>query len=134
MGITVISVRGLQPGIRDSLGMGFWYVGRTCNGWKGSALGNPHSQGSREQNIALFKKDLWAALQAGLKGQPMTPWQQNAWIEMVHLVQMHTAGVDIKLGCWCDPLACHADVVKAAVVWLAQQDPPTKMKLEAVDY
>ena len=60
-----VNVRGLPANAP-----GILYAGRSCAGWRQSPLGNPHRGPDREQNIALFKRDLWAAIQAGLSDSP----------------------------------------------------------------
>ena len=55
-----VNVRGLPANAP-----GILYAGRSCAGWRQSPLGNPHRGPDREQNIALFKRDLWAAIRPG---------------------------------------------------------------------
>ena len=114
-----INVRGLPANAP-----GILYTGRSCAGWRQSPLGNPYRGPDREQNIALFKRDLWAAIQAGLRGAQMTTWQQAAWQALLSLVARTQAGEDVAVGCWCKPQSCHTDVICAAVVWLCKQNVP----------
>lgn len=101
-----------------------YYAGRSCAGWRKSPLGNPHGGPDREQNIALFKRDLWAAMQAGLSGSPMTTWHQGAWNALLDLVARTKAGEDVAVGLLVKPQSCHTDVICAAVAWLCKQNVP----------
>ncbi len=59
-------------------------------------LGNPFAlgrDGSRTEVVAAYRRWLWAQMQA----------------------------VRLELVCWCAPLACHADVISSALLWLHQQ-------------
>lgn len=39
--------------------------------------------------------------------------------ELLYIARLHKEGKHIKLACWCYPKACHGDVVKQVVIWLA---------------
>ncbi|MBM5818164.1 MAG: hypothetical protein FJ083_16825 [Cyanobacteria bacterium K_Offshore_surface_m2_239] len=41
---------------------------------------------------------------------------------MRRLLERARAG-ELELLCWCHPLACHAEVVRGAVLWLAGVSP-----------
>ncbi len=119
--INVRGVRANNPNV--------FYVGRACADWHASPLANPYPVGqqySREQSIAQFKRDLWAAIQAGMNRDLMTTWQAAAWDALLVLVARTQDGQDVAVGCWCKPQACHADVICAAVEWLSKQQnvPP----------
>ena len=36
----------------------------------------------------------------------------------VHAKRLAAGGEQVKLGCWCAPSACHAEVVRDTVQWL----------------
>jgi hypothetical protein len=101
-----ISIGRARRGL-GSLLPGQSYVGRP------SPLGNPYAigrDGSREEVIAKYRRWLWAQLQ-----YPGSP--QEA--ELRRLVAKARAG-DLELLCWCAPLPCHAEVVRSAMLWLAE--------------
>ena len=84
------------------------YVGRP------SLLGNPFQlgrDGSRAQVIATYRRWLWAQLQ-----EPGSAQRQ----ELERLLAQAQAG-PLELLCWCAPLACHAEVIRSALLWLAAQ-------------
>jgi len=84
------------------------YVGRP------SALGNPFvvgRDGSREEVIAKYRRWLWARLQ-----EPDSAQER----ELRRLLARAVAG-ELELLCWCHPLPCHAEVVRGAVLWLADR-------------
>lgn len=79
------------------------YIGRP------SVLGNPFAvgrDGSREQVIAKYRVWLWE--QINQRGK--------VWEELLRLAEVE----NLTLICFCKPLACHGDVVKAAVEWLRE--------------
>ena len=67
-----------------------------------SKLGNPYNRwnnGTREQNIEACKNDK----------------QWNVVLdEFVNWVKEQEPA-ELKLGCFCAPLACHCDIIKAAI-------------------
>ena len=104
--ITVINVRGIKyPD--DSI----IYVGRQTGQWSESPLGNPFkltNESERDSLITKYKNWLWGKMKDDHSAQS---------IELRRIADMSKRG-DIKLGCWCTPKACHADVIKAAVEYL----------------
>ena len=79
-----------------------------------SPLGNPFQlcrDGSRAQVIASYRRWLWAQLQ-----EPGSAQRQ----ELERLLAQAQAG-PLELLCWCAPLACHAEVIRSALSWLAEQ-------------
>jgi hypothetical protein len=113
----VVSVRGLRP-----RAPGVVYVGRACAGWPASPLGNPFRRavaGSREEAIRRYRAWLRSIVRCALAGDPLPPPEAAAWAELVHLARLAAAGEALTLGCWCAPLPCHAEVMRAAVAWLA---------------
>jgi len=90
-----------------------FYIGRKCGQkWPESPLGNPfrmHSEDERGLVIAKYRTWLWQRLQ----------YPGSEQYKMVHkIAHMASAGIDVHLLCWCKPLACHGDVVKAAIEWM----------------
>lgn len=71
-----------------------------------AVLGNPHYSKPRYTSIALFKNDFEKEMERG----------EGTWVEAVkEIVNNLLAGRDVILMCWCHPLACHGDVIKAEV-------------------
>lgn len=102
--ITVVNVRtDKRPAIV--------YVGRRMPGRAGSPLGNPYKAGEHDDPIALYRRWLWQQLQGD------TPARR----EIRRLAELHQAGHDLLLGCWCTPAPCHGEIVKAAVEWMTAQ-------------
>jgi len=107
MSIKVVSVRRLVVGQR-----GITYVGRSCMGWRASALGNPFrigADGDRKEVIEKYR--VWLYGQVKMKGA--------AYLELMRLVKRYQRNEDIVLGCWCYPEQCHAEVIERAVKWLS---------------
>lgn len=85
------------------------YIGRTMprQGLKGSPLGNPYrlDEGvDRSEPIELYRRRLLAFLKYD------TP--ERAEIERLTELARHG---DLVLLCWCAPLSCHGDVIKAII-------------------
>lgn len=84
------------------------YIGRP------SPLGNPFTigtDGTREEVIAKYEtwlKEQW------VRGE-------RAHYELKRLIKMYLAGQDITLICWCAPLPCHGDVIKAAIIRISER-------------
>lgn len=82
------------------------YVGRP------SPLGNPYvigKHGSREEVIAKYRIWLWSKIKSN---DPVV------CAELHRLVKLYKSnGENLVLTCWCSPLPCHADVIKAAIEW-----------------
>ena len=73
------------------------YIGR------GSIWGNPYkigTDGSREEVIQKYRKYLWNRIKAGK-------------ISKEDILTLKGK----VLGCYCKPLACHGDVLVAAIEW-----------------
>jgi hypothetical protein len=89
------------------------YVGRPRRG-QVSPLGNPFplSKYSREESIARFRVWLWDRICAKDRKILQALWE---------IVSATEAG-DVNLICWCKPLACHGDVVKACADWMIKTD------------
>jgi hypothetical protein len=105
MEITIGKARRGQPS--DAL-PGQAYVGRP------SPLGNPFQlgrHGSRAQVIARYRRWLWRRLQ-----EPGSRERR----ELERLLGRAQAG-RLELLCWCAPLPCHAEVIRSALHWLAEQ-------------
>lgn len=94
------------------------YVGRALNHRPGSPLGNPYKLQpygpyTRAEAIAQYRRWLWRQCQAQTG---------PAYQELLRLAATARRG-DLALLCWCkEPgreVACHADVVKSCLEWLA---------------
>ncbi|MFB9995314.1 DUF4326 domain-containing protein [Deinococcus oregonensis] len=97
------------------------YVGRKTTyrpefGADFGILGNPYTipkHGPREEVIALYRQWLPSRLKA-----------DTAEARAVQgLVERVRAGEKLLLICWCAPLACHADVIRAEVERLVGVTP-----------
>jgi hypothetical protein len=84
----------------------------------GSPLGNPYRIGdphpetrkpmTRSEVIELYRVELWEHIQA----------MDDVFDALMSLLcDYHTLG-ELYLGCHCAPKACHADVIKRALLWL----------------
>jgi hypothetical protein len=115
--LSVVSVRGLAPRTP-----GIVYVGRACAGWPASPLGNPFKRavvGSKEEAISRYRAWLRSVVRRALAGEALPPAEAAAWAELARLARLAAAGEALTLGCWCAPAACHAEVIRDAVLWLA---------------
>lgn len=66
--------------------------------------GNPFRRGTREQNIARYRKHLWWLI-------------QNDPSVMYDLIRIRGK----KLACWCHPKPCHGDVIVKAIEWAVEE-------------
>ena len=115
------------------------YVGRGPD----SPLGNPFKigrDGPREEGIEKYRGWLRGIVKrgrgedGGLKmadGGLISPLSSSdeerekttearAWERLIELKEVAERG-DLNLLCYCKPLACHADVIKACIEWLMKQ-------------
>jgi hypothetical protein len=107
--ILIINVRGMKPNSE-----GVYYIGRAWRGWQASPLGNPFhvgKSGDRMRCIEMYRRWLWKQVQSK---------QGKAYVQLMHLVEHYRKGEIIVLGCWCCPEACHAEVVRRAIQYLAK--------------
>jgi len=106
--ITVVSVRGLNA---QSAHANLIYVGRRCAGWSQSPLRNPTkltSEAQRSEAIEQYRRYLW---------QKINDNDPAITAELARIADTVKRGETVRLGCWCNPLACHADVIRQAVLW-----------------
>lgn len=87
------------------------YIGREMTGWPASVLANRYKFSSREINIQNYKAWLWCEYKE----------DGEVKAELERLVNLVVDGKDVLLGCWCAPLACHGDVIKACIEWMISQ-------------
>jgi hypothetical protein len=98
------------------------YIGR------GSKLGNPFKigiDGDRADVIEKFRQALWKDF--GIKGE--------LYDEIIKLAKLAQSGKDLKLSCFCAPLACHGDVIKKAIAYVIKNgdlDKAVKKSVETV--
>ena len=117
-----INVRGMPANAS-----GILYAGRSCAGWQQSPLGNPHRGPDREQNIAFFKRDLWAAIQAGLRGAPHDNLAAGGLERSARPGRPHSRpGRTWPWAAGANRSRCHTDVICAAVAWLGKQNVPPR--------
>ena len=92
------------------------YVGRP------SPLGNPFQigrDGTREQVIAKYSTWLWNRIRWI---HPDGSRSSSQMVELQRLLALaHIAPLEIL--CWCAPLPCHAEVIRAALIWLHDTTP-----------
>jgi len=90
------------------------YIGRKNSYYnvQASALANPYhvgKDGDRDKVILKYRYWLWELVQNK---------ESEQMEELVRIANMVREGKNVKLMCYCKPLACHGDVVKRAVEWL----------------
>ena len=91
-----------------------WYVGRKGR-FQASALGNPFKPQVKGvgETLSKYKLYLWSEIKRGMSGKG-----SEVWDELVRLAKSIKDGKTKKLGCWCAPKPCHAEIVAMAVEWL----------------
>ena len=92
---------------RNHVGLGE-YIARP------SVLGNPFRigpDGNRAMVIEKYRQWLWARIK---------DHQGPEWDELQRLASIARDG-ELVLICWCAPLPCHGDIIKAAIEWLLSQ-------------
>ena len=109
MKLQVVNVKGMKR-----LESNVWYVGRKGR-YQASALGNPFKPQVKGvgETLPRYKLYLWEEIKNGIGGEGSEVWE-----ELVSLAQSVKAGKTTKLGCWCAPKPCHAEIVAMAVEWL----------------
>jgi hypothetical protein len=85
------------------------YVGRRMPSRAGSPLGNPFKVGKVADPMGMYRSWLWEQVRRA------TPVRA----EIERLAKMYKAGNGIKLGCWCSPNPCHAEIIAACIRWYA---------------
>ena len=92
---------------------GVIYIGRAMPryGLPGSDLGNPYRAGVDADPLRLYKRWLWSRIQG----------RTQAFVELCRIKDLVLAGQTIKLACWCAPLDCHGNIVKAAIEWMIKE-------------
>jgi hypothetical protein len=88
-----------------------------------SILANPFKigeQGDRDQVVYRFKKYLWKNMKLGIAGKPNKIWEELLNIKRT-TQHLEIEGLDFHLVCWCSPLSCHGDAIKAAVEWMIKE-------------
>lgn len=105
--ITVVCVRGLKP---TSAPASLIYIGRMAGGWRRSPLANPYKLTGSERTLVIerYRTWLWGKIQGN---------DAAVVAELDRIADKVKAGEPVQLGCWCSPLPCHGDVIKAAVLW-----------------
>ena len=91
------------------------YIGRPYQGHPGSPLANPFHigrDGSRQEVIAKFRQWLWKQIAAG---NEMVLAEGKRLMELAHRPE------GVHLICWCSPLACHGDIIKAWLEWMNKE-------------
>lgn len=92
------------------------YIGRAMPRRPGSPLGNPFKPSNytdpkaRQKCLDLYRD--W------LKQQELN--RSEAWYELRRLAEIAKTE-DLYLACWCAPLNCHGDIIKAEIERLNKQ-------------
>lgn len=77
------------------------YIGR------GSPLGNPYPiNAHQDRNTVCDKYEIYLRKVLQDKSSPQ-------YAEMLRLLELHKSGVNLHLQCFCKPLRCHGDTIKA---------------------
>ena len=113
--ITVMNIKHLPGYPRVHLKPWEVYIGRrnTYAGLPGSPLANPFPEWKygREGCIALFREQL----ERSMESPERTPTLVAMRREMQRLAGILAEHGRLALVCWCAPLACHGDVIKACL-------------------
>ena len=91
------------------------YVGRP------SPLGNIYQigpDGTREEVINKCRVWLWEQI----RPRPGAAPPSRQLVELLRLLALARAG-PLELLCWCAPRPCHAEVIRAALIWLHDTTP-----------
>ena len=87
---------------------------------RSTKFGNPYKtgrDGTRPQVIEKYRLWLWKEI-------------QNGRIDASELAELDGK----RIGCWCKPLTCHADILVKAVKWACQQGPLRTNKLSKLQH
>ena len=112
--ITIVNLRTFKGS--------YQYIGRKMKDLSGSPLGNPFKvkpYGPHERNESVFnlyRRHLWASLKNT---------ESEIFKELVRLLDLTKRG-PVNLACWCSPEACHGEVIRNAIHYLA------KIEIEAI--
>jgi hypothetical protein len=140
----MIRVWNLHEGDRQPWEGRGHYIGRP------DPLGNPFKigrDGARPECIEKYRVWLWEIVKRGLEGK-LEGRRKNAevsqlkeqdqegekeaarvWERLMELKELADRG-DLNLLCHCKPLACHGDVIKACLEWLARAPGAPRQKEE----
>jgi hypothetical protein len=111
--ITVLNKRALSdplPGVTRV------YVGRP------SPLGNPYAigrDGDRNAVVAKYRRWLYTQLCGTHPGA-------DASRQLLYELHSQARTGPLELVCWCAPAACHADVIRSALLWLDEHYEETR--------
>jgi hypothetical protein len=103
------------------------YIGRFNKhyGLKQSALQNPYIISktlTREQSIEHYKRRIIRSIKA-LQKEKHPDLIMTELIRIIRLERkLNKENNQVKLSCYCKPLACHGDVIITAINWLMKQD------------
>lgn len=90
------------------------YIGRENKtyGLKCSPLANPFNIGKKfTRETSLFNYKHW--LMNSYKNK-----NSSSYNELIRLLNLYKENLDIKLICWCNPEACHGDIIKQVLDWM----------------
>ena len=103
------------------------YIGRACYGFEQSPLFNAHRRGTRDQNVEWYRADFESWLAEAEEARSVSADELEsyfetcspagrAWQALEELDRLRSLLKEhgqLELFCWCAPLACHGDVIKA---------------------
>lgn len=120
----MLSINGKVDGF---IGIDKVYIGRFNKyyGLKQSALHNPYAITkivTRTQCIEQYQEHIIRSIKALQKdGHP-----DLIMTELIRIIRLerklNKEGNQVKLSCYCKPLACHGDVIIKAINWLLKQE------------
>lgn len=83
---------------------------------RGTALGNPFAlvNGEQDRDYAIdkYKEWLWKQIKHDGPERKM----------LMHLVAKFKKEGELNLICYCAPKRCHAEVIKAAIMWIIKEN------------
>ncbi len=93
------------------------YIGRVCYNRPRSPLNNPFRAKARSEEehrvvVRKYRRWLWQRIEVR---------DPEILTELNRLRKLAEAG-DLALICWCSPLPCHGDIVKACIEWMIEKD------------
>lgn len=105
--IEVVNIKTYSMGDRPGTHV---YIGRAMPRRPGSPLGNPFKPKSYTDPKA--RQECLDLYQHWLKQQELS--RSEAWYELRRLAEIAKTE-DLYLACWCAPLNCHGDIIKAEI-------------------
>lgn len=94
-----------------------WTGGEEAKVDRSTVLGNPFGigrDGTRDEVIAKYREWLWGQIEE----------RGEVWEALLRLLSRARRAGDNGLGlaCWCAPKRCHAEIIRAALIWMDKQE------------